>query len=68
MSIVKRVAKRIKKLREARGLTIEKLAYANDMSKGNLSKIERGMIEPKLVTLEKIARGLDVSLKEFFDF
>jgi transcriptional regulator with XRE-family HTH domain len=68
MSIIKKVAQRIKKLREAKGLTIEKLAYANDMSKGNLSEIERGMIEPKLVTLEKIAKGLDVSLKEFFDF
>jgi len=68
MSIIRKVARRIKQLRIAKGLTIEKLAYENDLSKGNLSEIERGMIEPKLNTLEKIARGLDVSLKELFDF
>ena len=68
MSIIRKVARRIKQLRIAKGLTIEKLAYENDLSKGNLSEIERGMIEPKLNTLEKIAKGLDISLKELFDF
>jgi transcriptional regulator with XRE-family HTH domain len=68
MSIIKKIAKRIKRLREEQGLTIEKLAYENDLSKGNLSEIERGLIEPKLTTLEKIAKGFDISLKELFDF
>lgn len=68
MPIIKKLAKRIKELREAKGLTIERLAYENDLSKGNLSEIERGRIDPKLTTLEKIAKGLEIPLKELFDF
>jgi transcriptional regulator with XRE-family HTH domain len=59
---------RIKSLRKKKGLTIEKLAYENDLAKGNLSEIEKGKIDPKLSTLEKIADGLEISLKELFDF
>jgi transcriptional regulator with XRE-family HTH domain len=66
--IKKKIGRRIKSLREQRGLTIEKLAYENDLAKGNLSEIEKGLIDPKLSTLEKIAKGLDISLKELVDF
>ena len=66
--IKKKIGKRIKELREKKGLTIEKLAYENDLAKGNLSELEKGQIDPKLSTLERIAKGLDVSLRELFDF
>ena len=61
------IGQRIKQLREQKGLTIEKLAYENDLAKGNLSEIEKGLIDPRLSTLEKIAKGLDVKLKELID-
>jgi len=66
--IIKKLGKRITKLREKKGLTIEKLAYENDLSKGNLSEIERGLRDPKITTLEKIAKGLEISLSKLFDF
>ncbi len=62
------IGMRIKQLREQKGLTIEKLAYENDLAKGNLSEIEKGLIDPRLSTLEKIAKGLDVKLKELLDY
>ncbi|HAN20131.1 MAG TPA: hypothetical protein DCP51_00385 [Clostridiales bacterium] len=56
--------KHLAKLRQAKGLTLEKLAYENDLSKSTISRIERGLVDVKLSTLAKIAEGLDISLDE----
>jgi transcriptional regulator with XRE-family HTH domain len=66
--VLKLLAKRIKTIRTKRGLTLEKLAYENDMSKGNLSDIENCKRSPSLNTLIKIANGLNCRLKDLFDF
>ena len=47
---------------------MEKLAYGSGISKGGLSEIERGMKEPRISTLIKVAECLDVSLRDLFDF
>jgi transcriptional regulator with XRE-family HTH domain len=62
------LAKRIKRLRVRQGITLEKLAYENDLSKGNLSDIENAKRSPSLSSLLKIARGLDCRVKDLFDF
>lgn len=55
--------KNLKKLRNKKGWTQEKLAREAGISYITLVKIERGNIEnPKLQTLVKLARALDVSL------
>ena len=64
----KKLAKRLKQLREERGLTLEKLAYENGLAKGNLSEIEKGKVDPKLSTLGRIAEGLGISLKDLITF
>ncbi|MDR1997433.1 MAG: helix-turn-helix transcriptional regulator [Candidatus Margulisbacteria bacterium] len=62
------LAVKIKKLRERQALTLEKLAYENDISKGNLSDIENIKRSPSLATLIKIANGLDCRVRDLFDF
>jgi transcriptional regulator with XRE-family HTH domain len=62
------LASKIRKLRRKRGLTLEKLAYENDISKGNLSDIENGKRSPSFYTLVKIANGLECSVKELLSF
>lgn len=64
----KKLAKRLKQLRQEKGLTLEKLAYENGLAKGNLSEIEKGKIDPKLSTLARIASGLDIPLRDLLDF
>ena len=55
--------KNLKKLRNKKGWTQEKLAREAGISYITLVKIERGNIEnPKLQTLVKLARTLGVSL------
>ena len=66
--LLKKLGQKIKTLRKMKGLSIEKLAYQNDLAKGNLSEIEKGKIDPKLSTLKRIADGLEISLQELFDF
>ncbi len=48
--------------RKKRGITLEKLAYEMDISKGNLSDIEHGKKDPRFSTLKAIAEGLEIPL------
>ena len=55
------VGLRIKKTREAKGLTLEELAALVDLSPTHISVIERGQKIPKLDTFVAITNALDVS-------
>ena len=60
------IAKRIKQIREAKGMTAKEVISAVDMGAAMYSRIETGKTEPSLSTLEKIAKALGVSLTDFF--
>lgn len=62
------LCQRICSLRKERNITLEQLAYRSGISKGGLSEIERNMKEPRAYTILKICSGLDISMKDFFDF
>lgn len=57
------LANNIKKLREAKGLSQEKLARLADVANNTLIKMESGENKnPTLDTLKKVAKALDVSV------
>lgn len=60
------VAKRIKTLRESRGLSLRALAEACSVSPSTLSQIEQGDTSPSVATLEKLAHGLRLPVAAFF--
>ena len=63
------IGRRIRQLREERGLTAEKLAYESELgSKGFLSDIERGLARPTVQTLAVIADYLEVALVDLVTF
>ncbi|MGE3975302.1 MAG: helix-turn-helix domain-containing protein [Bdellovibrionales bacterium] len=64
--LAKRLGKRITTVRKKRGMTSEKLAYENDVSKGYLSDIESGKRLPSLRMLAKLAEALSVDIKDLF--
>ncbi len=64
--LARRIGKRISEHRRARGMTSERLAYENDISKGYLSEIENGKKLPSLTTLNKIAKALKIDIREMF--
>jgi len=61
---IPKIGQRIKQLRKQRGLTKEKLAFENDLSKPTITRLERNEFDPKLSTLLKIANGLGVKITE----
>lgn len=59
-------ASKVKMLREAKGLSQEKLAAEAGLHRTYIGMVERLERNPSLVCIHKIARGLGVSVKELF--
>ena len=56
------LAELLKRLREERGVTQEQLAFDAGITSSALSRIERGLNNPRWTTLKRIAEALKVSL------
>ena len=59
---------RIKQLREEKGIDQKAFAFECEIGRTQLHMIENGKTNPRLLTLMKIAKGLEVSLGELVDF
>jgi transcriptional regulator with XRE-family HTH domain len=57
---------RIRELRQARKMTVKELAAAADVSTGLISQVERGLTDPSLETLRRMARALGLPLFDLF--
>lgn len=64
--LARKLGKKISELRRRGGLTSEKLAYESGVSKGYLSDVENGRRLPSLKFLEKLAKSLEVEIRDFF--
>ena len=64
--INKEVGLKIRKIREDKGLSQEKLAALADLHRTYIGQIERGEKNIGLKNLEKIAKALHVNIKELF--
>jgi transcriptional regulator with XRE-family HTH domain len=59
------ISKNLRKMREAKGLSQEKLARMADVANNTIIKIEAGKNQnPTLDTLKKIAKALGVSIDD----
>ena len=62
------LAKNLKRLREKRGLSQDRLAKLADVANNTIIKIEQGEnINPRLDTLRKVAKALEVSVDELIN-
>ena len=59
-------AANVERLREARGLTQEKLGWAAGIHQTAIARIESGERKPTLNTIFKLAQGLEVAPAELF--
>lgn len=62
----KELGMRIKYLRTLKRWSQEDLALEAEVNKNYLSDLERGMRNPTVKVLEKIAQALSISLEELF--
>ncbi|NRF38542.1 helix-turn-helix domain-containing protein [Pedobacter foliorum] len=66
-SLRDKLGKRIKGLREERGLGVRQFALIAEIEHPQLINIEKGRVDLKLATIYKIAKGLKVHPKELFN-
>jgi len=64
---VQDLGKRLRVLRNERGLTLAQLGQQAGLSASYLSQIERGVTTPSLYRLTTIASALDVEMRYFFE-
>lgn len=62
------LAKRLKELRDEKGITQEDLAHRSGLTLSQIARIETFKINPTISTIFRIARGLHVPLSELFNF
>lgn len=67
MEIRKRVGLLIRKRREAKGLSQEGLAHEAGIHRTYISSVERGVRNPTVTVLHKIALALGVTVSELVD-
>ncbi|MEO1784988.1 XRE family transcriptional regulator [Thermodesulfobium sp. 4217-1] len=61
------IANNLKKIRDGRKLSLDKLSEITGVSKSMLGQIERGESNPTVTTLKKITAGLKVSFTALLD-
>lgn len=64
--ITKKFGLRIKELRNNRGLSQEKFALSIGMDRTYYASVESGKRNISIINIEKIARGLGLTLEELF--
>lgn len=60
------IGRRIKELRNRKGLTQEKLSELSDLSVAFVGQVERGHNRASLVTIDKIADALQIEVSDLF--
>ena len=67
MTINKQLGYRIRYLRQQKGMSIEALALEAEINRNYLGDLERGIRNPTLLILNKIAKALDTDLPTLFE-
>ena len=65
---LKLLAKRLKEIRAAKGISQEELAYRSELTLSQIARIETIKTNPTISTLFKIIRTLEISPCDLFNF
>lgn len=66
--ILSKFGEHIRKLRTERGLSQTELAFRGNFDRNYIGMVERGERNPSLKNLRRIAKALDITLCELFNF
>ena len=65
--LLSQVGKRIRSLREAKGVSQEGLAEKSGLHRTYIGGVERGLRNPSVKSLSRMAKALDVGIGQLFD-
>lgn len=67
VNIKEKTGKRLRELRNAKGLSQEKFAFECELDRTYIASIEQGRRNVSIANIEKIANAFDMSVSEFFN-
>jgi transcriptional regulator with XRE-family HTH domain len=67
MAPIKRMAKRLRQLRNANGWTQQELATRTGISRVHIARLETARMEPGLIVLERLAKAFKVKVGDLVD-
>ena len=67
MTINKQLGYRIRYLRQQKGMSIEELALEAEVNRNYLGDLERGVRNPTVIVLNRVAKALDIDLSTLFE-
>jgi putative transcriptional regulator len=65
---LQRFGKKIKEIRESKGLTQAQLAHNIDKDRESIARLERGAINPTYIYLLEVCEGLEITIEELMRF
>ena len=63
-----KIGKKIKEIRELKGISQQVLAAKCNFEKSNLSRLESGKVNSTISTLEKVSKALEIDIVELLTF
>lgn len=66
MNVQTKIGLRIKHLREKAEMSQKDLSFASNLDRSYIASVESGKRNISIVNIEKIAKALNVSVREFF--
>ncbi len=66
--ILKKIGDKVREIRLQKKLTQKELAFDLDIEISQITRIETGKINTSILNLFKIAKALEVDIKELFNF
>ena len=67
MDVRERIGWNLRRLRDEQGVTQERFANDHGFDRGYISGLERGVRNPSVLVLARLASALRVDVMEFFD-
>lgn len=67
MDVRERIGWNVRRLRAERDITQEDFATDSGFDRGYISGIERGVRNPSILVLERLARAVDIDVAELLD-
>ena len=61
---LKKLAARIKEVRESKGLTLQEVAHAIGKDRQSIHRLEKGEFNPSYIYLSEVCKGLGIELSE----
>lgn len=67
-NVKQKLGKNLKRIRNEKGITQEKLQDLSGIDRGYISGVERGVRNPSIKNIEKLAKALKISVSDLTKF